>query len=464
MALRGRIFRDRGDAAGGGGAEALVGAPTADETAAAAAAAYQELKSRVHNQLFDHLDLTRLSEVSQERIAGDIRLLTRRILSEEKALLTQEERAQIVEEVQHEVFGLGPLEPLLKDPSVTDILVNGYDQVWVERRGKLEKTVARFKDNDHLMRIITKIISGVGRRIDELTPFIDARLPDGSRVNAIIPPLAIDGPSMSIRRFSVDPFTAEDLVQMGTLTERTVELLRMVVQGRLNALISGGTGVGKTTLLNVMSSYIPAGERIVTIEDSAELQLRQEHIVRLETRPPNVEGKGQVTQRELVINSLRMRPDRIIVGEVRGGEALDMLQAMNTGHEGSLTTVHANSPRDAISRLETMTAMAGVDLPISVIRQQISSAIDVVIQLSRMSDGSRKLVSLMEVTGTEGDVLSMSEIFVFEQRGVSPEGYVVGDIVPTGVAPRFLEKLRVKGIRVPAGLFTPDATAQARRR
>ncbi len=458
MALLGRIFRDESNT----GAESADASnpipptvPVLDEDTAATAE-YQELKSRVHNQLFDYLDLTRLSEVSEERIANDILLLTRRILNEENALLTQEERAKIVEEIQHEVFGLGPLEPLLKDPSITDILVNGYDRVYVERRGKLERTVARFKDNDHLMRIITKIIAAVGRRIDELTPYIDARLPDGSRVNAIIPPLAIDGPSVSIRRFAVDPFVAGDLVQMGTLTDTAVELLKLVVSARLNVLVSGGTGVGKTTLLNVLSSFIPSGERIITIEDSAELQLRQDHVVRLETRPPNVEGRGQVTQRELVINSLRMRPDRIIVGEVRGGEALDMLQAMNTGHEGSLTTVHANSPRDAVSRLETMVSMTGFELPLGVIRQQIASAIDVIVQLSRFSDGTRKMVSLTEVTGTEGDVLSMAEIFRFEQRGRDESGRVVGDIVPTGISPRFVEKLRTKGIAVPPGLFTPE--------
>jgi len=462
MALLGRIFRDRTE--GDTNAPTILPQAPSNPEEAAIAAEYQELKSRVHNQLFDYLDLSRLGEVSEERIANDILLLTRRILNEEKALLTQEERAKIVEEIQHEVFGLGPLEPLLKDPSITDILVNGYDHIYVERRGKLEKTVARFKDNDHLMRIITKIITGVGRRIDELTPYIDARLPDGSRVNAIIPPLAIDGPSLSIRRFSVDPFTCEDLIAMGSLTPTTVELLKLIVQADLNVLISGGTGVGKTTLLNVMSTFIPPGERIITIEDSAELQLRQEHVVRLETRPPNVEGKGQITQRELVINSLRMRPDRIVLGEVRGGEALDMLQAMNTGHDGSLTTVHANTPRDAIARLETMVSMSGLDLPVGAIRQQISSAIDVVIQLARLSDGTRKLTSLTEITGMEGDVLLMSEIFAFRQRGIDEEGRVQGDIEATGIRPRFVEKLRTRGVEVPAGLFTPEFNGGGRKR
>jgi pilus assembly protein CpaF len=431
---------------------------------AASAAQYHEIKSKVHNQLFEHLDLSRIAEVSEERMASDILLLTRKILAEEKALLTQEERARLVEEVQHEVFGLGPLEPLLKDPTITDILVNGYQRIYVERFGKVERTVARFKDNDHLMRIIAKIVSAVGRRIDELTPYIDARLADGSRVNAIIPPLAIDGPSLSIRRFSVDPLTAADLIEKGSLTAATVEVLRMVVQGRLNVLISGGTGAGKTTLLNVMSSYIPANERIITIEDSAELQLRQEHVVRLETRPANVEGRGRITQRDLVINSLRMRPDRIIVGEVRGGEALDMLQAMNTGHDGSMTTVHANSPRDATARLETLVCMAGVELPAQVVRQQVASALDVVIQLARLSDGTRKVVSVTEITGQEGEVLSMAEVFKFQQRGLDERNRVVGDLVPTGVTPRFLEKLKAKGIEFPQGLFIPADGDGARRR
>jgi pilus assembly protein CpaF len=444
--------RRTGTLQGGVGAGAL-------DPEAASAAQYQELKSKIHNQLFEHLDLSRIGEVSEERVAGDILLLTRRILAEEKALLTQEERARMIEEIQDEVFGLGPLEPLLKEPSITDILVNGHDRIYVERRGKLERAVARFKDDDHLMRIIGKIISAVGRRIDELTPYIDARLADGSRVNAIIPPLAIDGPSMSIRRFSVDPYTATDLIEMGSLTEATIEVLRMVVQGRLNVLISGGTGVGKTTLLNVMSSYIPPGERIITIEDSAELQLRQDHVVRLETRPPNVEGKGRISQRDLVINSLRMRPDRIIVGEVRGGEALDMLQAMNTGHDGSMTTVHANTPRDAITRIETMVSMSGIELPLSVVRGQVASALDVVVQLARLSDGTRKVVSVAEITGTEGEMLSMSEIFKFQQRGVDGQGRVLGDLVATGVTPRFLEKLRSKGIEAPNGLFIPPDPA-----
>jgi pilus assembly protein CpaF len=467
MALLRSMFNEENGAArppANGSAGAAAPAPgTLTEVDAGSAARYQELKSKVHNQLFEYLDLSRLGEVTEERVANDILALTRRILGEEKALLTQEERSRIVSEIQHEVFGLGPLEPLLGDPSITDILVNRFDRIYVERRGKLERTVARFKDDEHLMRIIGKIVSAVGRRIDELTPYIDARLADGSRVNAIIPPLAIDGPSLSIRRFSVDPFSAEDLIEMGSLTRNTIEVLRMVVQARLNVLISGGTGVGKTTLLNVMSSYIPPNERILTIEDSAELQLRQEHVVRLETRPANVEGRGKVTQRDLVVNALRMRPDRIIVGEVRGAEALDMLQAMNTGHDGSMTTVHANTPRDATARLETLVCMSGVELPLGVVRQQVASALDVVVQLARLSDGTRKVVSVTEITGTEGEVLTMSEIFKFQQRGLDADGRVLGDLVPTGVTPRFVDKLRTKGIEVPQGLFVPPDDAAKKR-
>jgi pilus assembly protein CpaF len=414
---------------------------------------YQELKSRVHNQLFDHLDLTRLSQVSKERVEADIARLVSRILDEEKVPLTKDERDRITREVQHEVFGLGPLEPLLQDPTVCDILVNRHDQIYVERRGRIEPTVARFKDDTHLMRIIEKIVSAVGRRVDETTPMVDARLADGSRVNAIIPPLALEGPCLSIRRFAVDPLKAADLVKNGTLSDGLVELLDATVKARLNILVSGGTGAGKTTLLNVMSASIPENERIVTIEDSAELQLQQAHVVRLETRPANIEGTGRVSQRELVINSLRMRPDRIIVGEVRGGEALDMLQAMNTGHEGSLTTIHANSPRDALSRLETMIAMTGLDLPQRAMREQISSALHVIVQLARLPDGTRRLVSLQEITGMEGPVVSTQEIFTFERRGIGEDGYVIGDLVPTGIRPRFVEKFKQMGIDLAWEMF-----------
>jgi pilus assembly protein CpaF len=416
-------------------------------------AAYQDLKSRVHNRLFEVLDLARLSKVSEDRVRQDVALATQRILEEEKVLLTFDERERFVREIQDEVFGLGPLEPLLADPTVSDILVNGHEQIYVERRGRLEKTVARFKDDVHLMRIIEKIVSAVGRRVDETTPMVDARLADGSRVNAIIPPLALDGPMMSIRRFGSDPLGADDLVAIGALTPESLEILRGIVKARLNVLISGGTGAGKTTLLNVLSSFIPETERIVTIEDSAELLLRQDHVVRLETRPANIEGRGRIAQRDLVINSLRMRPDRIIVGEVRGAEALDMLQAMNTGHDGSLTTIHANSPRDALMRIETMVAMTGLDIPQRAARNQIASALDVVIQLERLSDGKRRLTSLQEITGMEGDVVTMQEIFHFERRGLGKDGAVEGELVPTGIRPHFTKRLQMAGIELSASLF-----------
>jgi pilus assembly protein CpaF len=416
-------------------------------------AAYQELKSRVHNRLFENLDLVKLSKVSEDRIRQDVALATQRILEEEKILLTLDERDRFVREIQDEVFGLGPLEPLLADPTISDILVNGSDQIYVERRGRLERTSARFKDDIHLMRIIEKIVSAVGRRVDETTPMVDARLADGSRVNAIIPPLALDGPMMSIRRFGTDPLGADDLVAIGALTPEVVQLLTGIVKARLNVLISGGTGAGKTTLLNVVSSFIPDHERIVTIEDSAELLLRQEHVVRLETRPANIEGRGQIAQRDLVINSLRMRPDRIIVGEVRGGECLDMLQAMNTGHDGSLTTIHANTPRDALIRAETMVAMTGLDIPPRAVRNQIASAIDVVIQLERLSDGKRRLTSLQEITGMEGEVVTMQEIFHFERHGVDKDGQVLGELVPTGIRPHFGKRLKLAGIELPSQLF-----------
>jgi pilus assembly protein CpaF len=415
--------------------------------------AYQDLKSRVHNRLFELLDLSRLGKVSEERVMEDVAVATRRILEERKVLLSLEDRERIVREIQDEVFGLGPLEPLLADPTVCDVLVNGHKDIYVERHGKIERTVARFKDDTHLMRIIEKVVSTVGRRVDETTPMVDARLQDGSRVNVIIPPLALDGPTLSIRRFAADPLLSEDLIETGTLTPEVVELLQGVVKARLNVLISGGTGAGKTTLLNVLSSFIPENERIVTIEDSAELQLKQEHVVRLETRPANIEGKGRVAQRDLVTNSLRMRPDRIILGEVRGGEALDMLQAMNTGHDGSLTTIHANAARDALSRVETMVAMTGLELPQRAVRQQIASAIQVVVQLARMSDGKRRLVSLQEITGMEGEVVTMQEIFNFERRGVDEDGNIVGELVPTGIRPRFADKLRISGVELAQELF-----------
>jgi pilus assembly protein CpaF len=415
--------------------------------------AHIDLKFRVHSQLFEVLDLAKLSTVSETQASRDVATATRHILEREKALLSLEDRERLIEEIQDEVFGLGPLEPLLHDPTVTDILVNGHSTVYVERHGKLELTRACFKDDAHLMRIIERIVSAVGRRVDETNPMVDARLADGSRVNAIVAPLALDGPALSIRRFGADPLQVEDLVAVGALTPEIVELLRGIIKARLNVLISGGTGSGKTTLLNVVSSFIPESERIVTIEDSAELQLKQDHVVRLETRPANIEGNGQIAQRELLINCLRMRPDRIVVGEVRGGEALDMLQAMNTGHDGSLTTVHANTARDALSRLETMVAMAGLDVPAKAVRGQIASAIDVVIQLSRLSDGKRRLVSLQEITGQEGEVVVMQEIFTLDRKGVDSEGNVIAHIRPTGIRPKFAEKLALAGIELRSDLF-----------
>jgi len=417
--------------------------------------AYQELKSRVHNRLFELIDLSRLGKVSEERVRQDVALATRRILEEQRVLLTLEERERIVTEIQDEVFGLGPLEPLLADPSVSDVLVNGHDNIYVERHGRLEPTVARFKDNTHLMRIIEKIVSSVGRRVDELNPMVDARLADGSRVNAIIPPLALDGPLLSIRRFPADPLLADDLIELGSVTPEIVELLNGIVSTRMNVLISGGTGSGKTTMLNVLSSFIGSEERIVTIEDSAELQLKQSHVGRLETRPANIEGKGEVNQRMLVINTLRMRPDRIIVGEVRGPEAFDMLQAMNTGHDGSLTTIHANSARDALSRIENMVAMSGLEIPQRAVRSQIASAIHVVVQLSRLSDGRRRLVSLQEITGMEGDIISMQEIMTLERHGIDDDGNPIVEIVPTGIRPRFADHLKLHGVELTPGMFEP---------
>jgi pilus assembly protein CpaF len=445
-------------------ASALIGPKAAAESSrassTAAETAWQDLKSRVHNALFAYLDLSRVAALSPEQVTHDVTRAAHLVLDAEQVLLSLEDRNRLVDEIHHEVFGLGPLEPLLGDPSVNDILVNGHASIWVERAGKLQPTVARFKDDAHLMRVIDKIVSAVGRRVDELNPMCDARLADGSRVNVVVPPLALDGPSISIRRFAVDPLKAEDLVAVGALTPAIVELLRGVVKARLNVLISGGTGAGKTTLLNVLSGFIPNDERIVTIEDAAELQLKQEHVVRLETRPANLEGQGRITQRDLVINSLRMRPDRIVVGEVRGAEALDMLQAMNTGHDGSITTVHANSPRDALTRIETMVAMSGLDLPQRAVRSQVASAIDVVVQLARLSDGRRRLVSLQEITGMEGEVVTMQEIFKFERHGIDASGHVIGELRPTGIRPAFAEKLRVAGIPLSGELFESGGGAR----
>lgn len=410
---------------------------------------YYELKARVLNELMDSIDLMALDGLDEEELAAEIRRLARNMLDAERLPLNQAEKQRIVKEIADEIIGLGPLEPLMGDPTVSDILVNATKRIYVERHGKLEITPYRFQDDNHLMRVINRIVSSIGRRIDESCPMVDARLKDGSRVNAIIPPLAIDGPMLSIRKFAINPLKLEDLISSQTLTPGCGELLAGIVKARLNVLISGGTGTGKTTLLNVLSSFISPQERIITIEDSAELQLHQDHVVRLETRPPNIEGVGEVRQRELVRNSLRMRPDRIIVGEVRGEETLDMLQAMNTGHDGSLATIHANSPSDALSRLETMVTMTGLDIPISTLRRYIASALHVVIQLARLSDGSRKIMSIQEIAGMERDIILMNEIFRFEQTGISREGKVRGGFIATGVRPRFFEKLIVSGIDIP---------------
>jgi len=423
---------------------------------------YFQLKKNIHTRLLDLLDLSLLDTMEHDVLRHRIGAMVENILRTEESgfPLNSIEKRLLVSEIQDEVLGLGPIEPFLKDPTVSDILVNNYRKIYVERFGKLELTDARFKDDAHLRRIIDKIVSLVGRRIDESSPMVDARLKDGSRVNAIIPPLALDGPVLSIRRFAVDPLELEDLIELKTIVPGVGALLQGIVQAKLNVLISGGTGTGKTTTLNVMSRFIPENERIVVIEDAAELQLKQDHVVRLETRPPNIEGKGEVTQRDLVKNSLRMRPDRIIVGEVRGQESLDMLQAMNTGHEGSLTTIHANSPRDALLRLETMVAMANFDIPSDFIRRYISSALDVVLQLDRLTDGTRKLVSLQEITGMEGNVVTMQEIFSFHQTGVDEAGNVHGSFVFSGIRPRFMEKFQVAGIRIPAALLDPSKVEQ----
>jgi pilus assembly protein CpaF len=414
---------------------------------------YQQVKADLHRKILDRLDLEKLGRTPGDAARDEVLLLIRNTVNSEAVPLSFAERERLAREILDEIFGLGPLEPLLKDPTVSDILVNRFDQVYVERAGKLEQTGLSFKDDAHLMQIIDRIVSRVGRRVDESSPMVDARLADGSRVNAIIPPLAIDGPCLSIRRFGRDPITARNMTENKTLTEPMLELMSAMVKGRLNLLISGGTGAGKTTLLNVLSGYIPNSDRIVTIEDAAELQLKQEHVVRLETRPPNIEGKGAVRQRQLVINSLRMRPDRIVVGEVRGEEAFDMLQAMNTGHEGSLTTVHANSPRDALARVESMFSMANLNLPERAMRQQITSAIHAVVQIARLSDGTRKVISVSEVTGMESEVIMMQEIFVFERKAIDESGRVRGEFRATGIRPKFADRLATAGCRLRPALF-----------
>src|SRR2546425_608519 len=431
----------------------LPSGPASGPKLPAPRAGYMELKANIHRKLLNRLNLEALAQSDRARAESEIRTVLGQLLAEEGAPLSLGEREGLFVELLDDVFGLGPLEPLLRDPTISDILVNTYKHVFVERNGQLERVPAQFQDDRHLMPLIDRIGSAVGRRIDDSSPMVDARLPDGSRVNAIIPPLAVDGPIVSIRRFPAERLKAEDLVTLRALTRPMLDFLAHCVRARLNCLISGGTGSGKTTLLNVLSSFISERERIVTIEDAAELQLRQEHVVRLETRPPNVEGKGTVRQRQLVINALRMRPDRIIIGEVRGEEALDMLQAMNTGHDGSLTTVHANTPRDALSRIETMIAMGATNLPERAMRQQIASAIQVVVQQTRLSDGSRKVTSISEITGMEGDVITMQEIFLFEKTGVTQDGKVVGRFRATGVRPKCCERLKASGIHLPADMF-----------
>jgi len=413
----------------------------------------QDLKSAVHRELISKLDLEKLMHTPDGLARQHLLAAIHQLLGQPGLPLSAIERDMLAREVLDEVFGLGPLEPLLQDPTVSDILVNTCNTVYVERRGVLEETSVVFKDNVHLMHIIEKIVSGVGRRVDESSPMVDARLPDGSRVNVIVPPLAVDGPIVSIRRFGSTPLTGQDLINKGALTPEMLEVLQKAVKARLNIVVSGGTGAGKTTLLNVLSGFISERERIVTIEDSAELQLKQKHVVRLECRPPNVEGKGAVHQRELVINALRMRPDRIVIGEVRGGEALDMLQAMNTGHDGSVTTIHANTPRDALARIETMSLMANLSLPEKALRQQIASAIHIIVQVSRMSDGTRRVTHITEVTGTNGDIISLQDVFLFEKRGLGPEGKVLGCFYSTGIVPKFAERLQNAGIPFPSNLL-----------
>lgn len=452
MSLRERLGAAPGAGTDGAGAQE---AALSDHTFAPDRP-YQDIKARLHQLLLERLDLEALQALSPATVRDELRLLVERLLNEEKLVLNSGERQNLVRDIQHEMLGYGPLEPLLADASVSDILVNTHRQVYVERRGRLEVTDVTFHDDAHLMKIIDKIVSRVGRRVDESSPMVDARLPDGSRVNAIIPPLAIDGPILSIRRFAAVPLQMANLLEYHSLSPEMAQFIGALVAGRVNILISGGTGSGKTTLLNILSSHIPATERVVTIEDAAELQLQQPHVVRLETRPPNIEGRGEVAQRALVRNSLRMRPDRIILGETRGAEALDMLQAMNTGHEGSMTTIHANTPRDALARLESMIAMAGVDLPAKAARAQVASAIGVIVQASRLSDGTRKLTSVQEITGMEGETVAMQEIFLFRQTGVSDTGHVQGHFTATGIRPRFSDRLTSHGLALQSTLFEPQ--------
>lgn len=444
MALRERLVRENGSNSShvAHGSDVLNNQST-----------FQDMKAQLHRALINRMDLTRLGAMPPEQVNAEVSRLAETLLAAENTPLSAVEREQIVQEVGHELFGLGPLESLLADHTISDILVNSPTQVYIERRGKLEKSKVTFKDAEHLMRVIERIVSSVGRRIDESSPMVDARLKDGSRVNAIIPPLSLDGAVLSIRRFGAEPLRMNALIDNGALTKDMAEMFEMCVKARLNIIISGGTGAGKTTLLNALSAYIPEDERIVTIEDSAELQMQQPHVVRLETRPPNIEGRGEVTQRDLVKNALRMRPDRIVIGEVRSGEAIDMLQAMNTGHDGSLTTIHANTPRDSLARLETMIQMTGMRLSDRAMRQQIASAVNLVIQVARLSDGSRRVTSIFEITGMEGDMITMQEVFQFERRGIDGDGRVIGRFKPTGIRPRFAERLKVYGMHLPRLFF-----------
>jgi len=415
------------------------------------AGSYFDLKTRVQNKLLSELDPS-MDITRTEEVRRTIQDLFEQILAEENIVLSRPERARLFEQIAAEILGLGPLQPLLEDDTITEIMVNGPKNVYIERKGKLHRVPVTFESNDHVMRVIDRIVAPLGRRIDESSPYVDARLQDGSRVNAVIPPISLVGPTLTIRKFSKNPITIDQLVQFGSITNEAIQFLKACVEARLNVLISGGTGSGKTTLLNVMSGFIPNDERIITIENAAELQLRQEHVVTLESRPPNIEGRGEITIRDLVINSLRMRPERIIVGECRGGETLDMLQAMNTGHDGSMTTAHANTPRDALSRVETMCLMAGMDLPVRAIREQAASAIDVIVQQERMRDGTRKVTTITEVSGMEGDVITMTDIFIFEQTGVEA-GKVIGRLRPTGLRPKFIDKIETAGINLPPSIF-----------
>jgi pilus assembly protein CpaF len=413
----------------------------------------QQLRVRIHQQLVERLDVQNLKTLPPDTVRAEVRILIRELCQSEKGLLSSQEQEKLMDDVMDETFGLGPLETLLKDPVISDIMINRFDKIYVEKKGRLERAEVRFRDNAHLRQIIDRIVAGVGRRVDEISPMVDARLADGSRVNAIIPPLALDGPAMSIRRFGSKPLQLEDLIRHGAFPPPVMDFLAAAVQARCNVLISGGTGSGKTTLLNCLSRYIPTDERVITIEDAAELQLQQPHVVRLETRPPNIEGKGEVSQRDLVKNCLRMRPDRVIIGECRGAEALDMLQAMNTGHEGSMTTVHANNTRDAIGRIEVMIAMAGFDLPQKALRTQIASAINIVVQARRLTGGKRKVVSVSEITGMEGELLTMHDLFTFEQRGVDDQGHAIGYFRVHGIRPKCADRIESRGLRLPPDLF-----------